>query len=178
MAVQAPGPGPEPEQPKKKRRRGVRQQRLEDTVPAQPSQPQTDFYKPNPLDGDVILDATARLLAPRSRTLSRPAAPRREEEKKAPRKKKAAPQASPDRPRQEQKAQEQAPARPRKEKRTEKSAAPRQEPPKGDGRREDSRRRSRGRRNGPPEMMFRRDSQKDSTEQPSLMKPYYMTPND
>ena len=94
------------------------------------------------------------------------------------RKKKAAPQGSPDRPRQEKKAQEQAPARPRKEKRTEKPAAIRQEPPKGDGRREDSRRRSRGRRNGPPEMMFRRDSQKDSTEQPSLMKPYYMTPND
>ena len=178
VAVQAPGPGPEPEQPKKKSRRGVRQQRLEDTVPAQPSQPQTDFYKPNPLDGDVILDATARLLAPRPRTLSRPAAPRGEEEKKAPRKKKAAPQASPDRPRQEKKAQEQAPARPRKEKRTEKPAAIRQEPSKGDGRREDSRRRSRGRRNGPPEMMFRRDSQKDSTEQPSLMKPYYMTPND
>ena len=171
-AVQAPAPGSEPEQPKKKRRRGVRQQRLEDTVPAQPSQPQTDFYKPNPLDGDVILDATARLLAPRPRTLSRPAAPRREEEKKASRKKKAQAQ-----PKQEKKAKEQAPAKPKKEKKAEKPA-PRQEQPKDSGSREDSRRRSRGRRNGPPEMMFRRDSQKDSTEQPSLMKPYYMTPND
>ena len=172
VAVQAPAPGSEPEQPKKKSRRGVRQQRLEDTMPAAPSQPQTDFYKPNPLDGDVILDATARLLAPKPRTLSRPAAPRREEEKKAPRKKKAQAQ-----PKQGKKAKEQAPAKPKKEKKAEKPA-PRQEQPKDSGSREDSRRRSRGRRNGPPDVMFRRDSQKDSTEQPSLMKPYYMTPND
>ena len=171
-AVQAPAP--EPEQPKKKSRRGVRQQRLEDTVPAAPSQPRTDFYRPNPLDGDVILDATARLLAPRPRTLSRPAAPRREEEKKAPRKKKAA---ASDRPAQEQKAREQAPARSKKEKKAEKPA-PRQEQPRDSGRREDKKRRSRGRRSGPPEVMFRRGSQKDSTEQPSLMKPYYMTPDD
>ena len=34
-------------------------------MPTAPSQPSSDFYKPNPLDGDVILDATARLLAPR-----------------------------------------------------------------------------------------------------------------
>ena len=172
VAVQAPAPVEEPEQPKKKSRRGVRQQRLEDTMPAAPSQPQTDFYKPNPLDGDVILDATARLLAPKPRTLSRPAAPRREEEKKAPRKKKAQAQ-----PKQEKKAKEQAPAKPRKEKKAEKPA-PRQEQPKDSGRREEKKRRSRGRRNGPPDMMLRRDNQKDSTEQPSLMKPYYMTPDD
>ena len=165
-------PVEEPEQPKKKSRRGVRQQRLEDTMPAAPSQPQTDFYKPNPLDGDVILDATARLLAPKPRTLSRPAAPRREEEKKAPRKKKAQAQ-----PKQEKKAKEQAPAKPKKEKKAEK-AAPKQEQPKDSGRREEKKHRSRGRRNGPPDMMFRRDNQKDSTEQPSLMKPYYMTPDD
>ena len=172
VAVQAPAPVEEPEQPKKKSRRGVRQQRLEDTMPAAPSQPQTDFYKPNPLDGDVILDATARLLAPKPRTLSRPAAPRREEEKKAPRKKKVQAQ-----PKQEKKAKEQAPAKPKKEKKAEKPA-PRQEQPKDSGSREDKKRRSRGRRNGPPDMMFRRDNQKDSTEQPSLMKPYYMTPDD
>jgi len=172
VAVQAPAPVEEPEQPKKKSRRGVRQQRLEDTMPAAPSQPQTDFYKPNPLDGDVILDATARLLAPKPRTLSRPAAPRREEEKRAPRKKKAQAQ-----PKQEKKAKEQAPAKPRKEKKAEKPA-PRQEQPKDSGRREEKKRRSRGRRNGPPDMMLRRDNQKDSTEQPSLMKPYYMTPDD
>ena len=172
VAVQAPAPVEEPEQPKKKSRRGVRQQRLEDTMPAAPSQPQTDFYKPNPLDGDVILDATARLLAPKPRTLSRPAAPRREEEKKAPRKKKVQAQ-----PKQEKKAKEQAPAKPKKEKKAEKPA-PRQEQPKDSGSREDKKSRSRGRRNGPPDMMFRRDNQKDSTEQPSLMKPYYMTPDD
>ena len=172
VAVQTPAPVEAPEQPKKKSRRGVRQQRLEDTMPAAPSQPQTDFYKPNPLDGDVILDATARLLAPKPRTLSRPAAPCREEEKKAPRKKKAQTQ-----PKQEKKAKEQAPAKPKKEKKAEKPA-PRQEQPRDSGRREGKKHRSRGRRNGPPDMMFRRDNQKDSTEQPSLMKPYYMTPDD
>ena len=171
-AVQAPAPEAEPEQPKKKGRRGVRQQHLEDTMPAAPSQPRTDFYKPNPLDGDVILDATARLLAPRPLTLGRSA---RQEEKKAPRKKKA--QEAPRQPGQEKKAKEQVPAKPKKEKRAEKSA-PRQEQPRDSGRREEKKRRSRGRRNGPPEVMFRRDSQKDSTEQPSLMKPYYMTPDD
>ena len=45
--------------------RGVRQGRLEDTLPDDPAMPVTDFYKPNPLDSDVIMDATARLLAPR-----------------------------------------------------------------------------------------------------------------
>ncbi|EDN01772.1 DEAD/DEAH box helicase [Pseudoflavonifractor capillosus ATCC 29799] len=172
VAVQTPAPVEAPEQPKKKSRRGVRQQRLEDTMPAAPSQPQTDFYKPNPLDGDVILDATARLLAPKPRTLSRPTAPRREEDRKAPRKKKAQAQ-----PKQEKKAKEQAPAKPKKEKKAEKPA-PRQEQPRDSGRREEKKHRSRSRRNGPPDMMFRRDNQKDSTEQPSLMKPYYMTPDD
>ena len=175
-AVQVQAPVEEvSEAPKKKSRRGVRRQHLEDTIPAAPSQPQTDFYKPNPLDGDVILDATARLLAPKPLTLSRPS--RREEERKAPRKKKGAPQAE-EQPKKEKKSREQAPAKSKKEKKAEKPAASKQEQPKADGRREDSRRRSRGRRNGPPEVMFRRDNQKDSTEQPSLMKPYYMTPDD
>ncbi len=45
--------------------RSVRQGRLQDTLPAQPAMPVADFVKPNPLDSDVIMDATARLLAPR-----------------------------------------------------------------------------------------------------------------
>ncbi len=53
--------------------RSVRQGRLQDTLPAQPAMPVADFVKPNPLDSDVIMDATARLLAPR-----RMAAPREE----------------------------------------------------------------------------------------------------
>ena len=32
----------------------------------------------------------------------------------------------------------------------------------------------RGGRNRPPEVVLRSNGQKDSTEQPSLMKPYYM----
>ncbi len=45
--------------------RGVRQGRIQDTLPDAPSVPDADFYKPSPLDSDVIMDATARLLAPR-----------------------------------------------------------------------------------------------------------------
>ncbi len=45
--------------------RGLRQGRLEDTLPQNPAMPKADFYKPNPLDSDVVMDATARLLAPK-----------------------------------------------------------------------------------------------------------------
>ena len=45
------------------------------------SLPNTEFYRPNPLDSDVIMDATARLLAPRTLTLQSKSSPspRREE---------------------------------------------------------------------------------------------------
>ena len=46
------------------------QGRIHETLPQDPSVPVTDFYKPNPLDSDVIMDATARLLAPRRPRLS------------------------------------------------------------------------------------------------------------
>src|SRR5699024_4149027 len=52
--------------------RGVRQGKLEDTLPSDPAMPAADFYKPNPLDSDVIMDATARLLAPRRGSLRTP----------------------------------------------------------------------------------------------------------
>ncbi len=45
--------------------RGVRQGRLEDTLPKSPAMPATDFVKPDPLASDVIMDATARLLSSR-----------------------------------------------------------------------------------------------------------------
>jgi len=47
-------------------RRGVRQGDLSAVSPKHPAVPSADFVKPNPLDSDVIMDATARLLAPRT----------------------------------------------------------------------------------------------------------------
>ena len=146
----------------KKGRRGVRQQHLEDTMPTAPSQPSSDFYKPNPLDEDVILDATARLLAPRK-------GPAPEHGQGAKRKKHAS-AAQSEHTRREQ-------GRHGQEKREQK--APEKQ---GEGKkREDHKRergRSRGRRGGAPEVVLRSGSQKDSTEQPSLIKPYYLTPDD
>ncbi len=72
----APAPKPQaaPERPIEERehrsKRGYRHQDLGATLPAQPAQPSSDFYRPDPLAGDVIMDATARLLAPRKLTLS------------------------------------------------------------------------------------------------------------
>lgn len=58
---------PSPRQGGKKGGRGIRQGNLEATLPTTPATPSNDFVRPNPMDGDTILDATARLLAPRSR---------------------------------------------------------------------------------------------------------------
>ena len=50
---------------RRRRRRGTRQGDLSATQPAAPVTASGDFVKPDPLGGDVIMDATARLLAPR-----------------------------------------------------------------------------------------------------------------
>ena len=154
-------------------RRGVRPGILMDTGDAMPN---TEFYRPNPLDSDVIMDATARLLAPRRSLLanilpdkpqkqrdqkqkkqSEPKkknkaeeSPKKEEPKRKeePKKKKAS---KPDQP--SQKAQKKA--------RQEKKAAPAPQKVK----------KTRPQRGGrPPEPR----KTKDSTEQASLMKPYYL----
>ena len=158
-------PAPAPEKPlvlrDKPLGRGVRQGRIEDTLPDDPAMPVTEFYKPNPLDSDVILDATARLLAPR-----RPA-PR--------------PQAQPQRKKQEQ-AQEperkQGRQKPRRQ--GKKQGAPVQPakepvlPPSLSGKRK----RRRDDRPRPVEAPLRSDRQKDSTQHKSLMRPYYLHDDD
>ena len=160
--AEVPAAPPAESQPKERKpRRGVRnsktlEQALTATAPARPAAPEpafADFRKPDPLASDVIMDATARLLAPR-RPAPRPAAepPVQEEHKKRQRKKKK-PAAQP------------APA-----------PAPTPAPapaPKAAGRKKNRRGgRDRGR---PVEPTLRRSGQKDSTEQPSLMKPYYLS---
>ncbi len=137
--------------------RGVRQGHIEDTLPDDPAMPVTDFYKPNPLDSDVILDATARLLAPR-----RPA-PR--------------PQAQPQQKKQEPAGQQ---GRQKPRRRGKKQGAPAQPvkepvlPPSLSGKRK----RRRDDRPRPIEAPPRSDRQKDSTQHKSLMRPYYLHDDD
>jgi len=143
--------------------RGVRQGRLQDTLPADPAMPITDFVKPNPLDSDVIMDATARLLAPRRPVAVKPVAepaPKKQEPKK-PEQKKAEPKQQPKKknePKAKQPAKAPAPAptkqeqtSAKKKKKRKKSSSPRPV-------------------TAPP----RSDHQKDSTQQKSRMKPYYI----
>jgi len=172
--VQMPAvPAPEPEkkaevtparqqaQSQRPSRSGVRQGRLMDTVPEDPSMPVVDFYKPNPLDSDVIMDATARLLAPR-----RPAAP-----------------SAPAKPAQQKQAQKKTENKERETKQKPKTqSGQKAESPKGQkaptqgaaaAQKKKKRRRSNGPR--PVESAPRSDRQKDSTQQKSLMKPYYIS---
>ena len=135
--------------------------------------PQTDFCRPDPLSGDHIMDATARLLAPRrtALTASRPApaqdSPRPKEKK---RKKASAPtqpapavetapepKAPAKRKKKTRKAEPQQPAVPAQSKQT---------PSKGKKRPD---RAPRG-----PVAPMKSGQTKDSTEQKSLMKPYYL----
>ena len=146
----------QPEQ-QKKSRRGVRgsatlEEALTATAPARPAAPEpafTDFRRPDPLASDIIMDATARLLAPRK--------PLPRLEKKEGRKDK--------RPKEQQPPQKQSKAQ---KKQAAQSPIP---APKG-GRKKHG---GRGRSGRPPEVVLRTNGQKDSTEQPSLMKPYYLS---
>ena len=122
--------------------------------------PVTEFYKPNPLDSDVIMDATARLLAPR-----RPAAaPQAQRGQEAAQQRDKAPKPAKQRPRRQGKRQG-APAQPAKEPVL---------PPSLAGKK----RRRRDDRPRPIEAPLRSDRQKDSTQHKSLMRPYYLHDGD
>ena len=151
--AEAPAPAREGPQDKPLAR-GVRQGKLEDTLPEDPSMPVTDFYKPNPLDSDVIMDATARLLAPR-RPMAAPQ-PRSSRDE--------APKPARQRPRRQGKKQG-APAQPVREPVL---------PPSLSGKRK----RRRDDRPRPVEAPLRSDRQKDSTQHKSLMRPYYLHDDD
>ena len=148
---QPPQPEPAGEtSAKKRRKRGQRnsatlEEALTATAPARPVQAEfADFHKPDPLASDVIMDATARLLAPRGRAQAVPKKDKPVEQPAKKRKKAARPPEPPAKP-------EPQAARKRK----------------GGGRH--------GGRGRPPEVTLRTNGQKDSTEQPSLMKPYYLS---
>ena len=172
-AQEAPAvPAPEAERPlvlrDKPIGRGVRQGRIADTLPDDPSMPVTEFHKPNPLDSDVIMDATARLLAPRRpapRPQIQPQGQGRDQHKaESQRKQERAAKPAPQKPRRQGKKQG-APAQPAKEPVL---------PPSLSGKK----RRRRDDRPRPIEAPLRSDRQKDSTQHKSLMRPYYLHDGD
>ena len=128
--------------------------------------PRTEFDRPDPLSGDHIMDATARLLAPR-KPVSAPESHREGSRRSAPRsRKRGGHDATP----------RQAPARteaPQNAKGGHSAHSDRTTAPTAGGSRRPDRRRYRGGPRGPIEPM-KSSRTKDSTEQHSLMKPYYL----
>ena len=134
--------------------------------------PRTEFDRPDPLAGDHIMDATARLLAPRRVSLT-PSAPRHNkalaEEREQGRRKarqegRRDGQSRKGKAAQETQKKAAAPAQPERKQKE----APAPKAKKEAGRRNRRHDRPRGL---PPEP---KRQTKDSTEQPSLMKPYYL----
>ena len=159
--VQVSEPEPQVQQPARRRKLTRPGSRM-DTGDAMP---RTDFSRPNPLAGDHIMDATARLLAPRkplnmqdSPLSHRSASHSRRKERRGEKE----PRVEAVQTKEKGKAKSAPPAAKKKEEPVsgkKKSARP-------------DRRRDRGPR-GPMEPM-RSNRVKDSTEQKSLMKPYYL----
>ena len=163
IPVPAPEPMPQPASLRTERPKLTRPGSRFDTGDQMPV---TEFERPDPLAGDAIMDATARLLAPRrpvrvAPVISEPT-PKAEGEgrKRRRRKKKASPSVQPE----------------RTEKRSEpkKTVSPKVEPvkqkqsPKAERKRDD-------RRPRPSRGQERPNRTKDSTQQKSLMKPYYLS---
>jgi len=142
---------------------------------------QAQRFKDDPLAGDVIMDATARLLAPKGSIPSQRQEPRPRQEQRSQREQ---------RPKQERKKSPEKPRRePRQEKRSEgrreggqpaalKSADRRSAPAKAEPSKAEQRKDRSFRRGRPMEPTLRLGSQKDSTEQQSLMRPYYFNPDE
>ena len=163
--AQVSQPEPQVQQPARRRKLTRPGSRM-DTGDAMP---RTDFSRPNPLAGDHIMDATARLLAPRKplnmqdSSLSHRSAPRsRRKERRGEKETRVEAVQTKEKTKERTKAKSAPPAPKKKE-----------EPVSGKKKcARPDRRRDRGPR-GPIEPM-RSNRVKDSTEQKSLMKPYYL----
>ena len=158
-------------------KRGVRPGALIDTGNAMPN---TEFYRPNPLDSDTVMDATARLLAPRRSLLSSilPKGEKKQPKKKAeePRKARAErPEKAQTPVKAKQSGKAQKSARTEQLKKAQKPVKAKQEPPRkaAPSKKSGLSRSPRRDRRVPPEPP-RKNQPKDSTEQASLMKPYYL----
>ena len=150
-AAPAPVPAPEAEASAKKHRharktRGSAAEAIA-ALPMEQQTPLAEFQRPDPLAGSVIMDATARLLATKSHQAvsHKPAGAGHELPSRS-------------------KKSHKAPSPARKEPVSEQK-------PRHDHAFKAARRRG---RHGPPPVELRDSRQKDSTEQPSLMKPYYL----
>jgi len=165
---------------RKKRARGYRasatlEEALTATAPARPvresgNRREEEFHHTDPLAGDVIMDATARLLAPR---------PRMFQSKEQPRKERPARRSKSSRHAGEENGQEKRPSHSPKEEKQARPAQKKSMPAKaldvlGGGKKK---RNGRGKGPGRPrEVELRTDGVKDSTElSSSLMKPYYLS---
>ena len=135
--------------------------------------PRTDFDRPDPLAGDHIMDATARLLAPRKSVLSRESSASRRSAPRSRRGKGHSVGEKESRP--AKKVQQAAPAPTGGEGKKHGETARRNETGRnrGSAHSASSRKKYRGGPRGPVEPM-KSDHSKDSTEQHSLMKPYYL----
>ena len=169
------------------------------------SMPNTEFYRPNPLDSDVIMDATARLLAPRrtltfSKTAYDKPEPKREEKGNCPEKKSIETKKVNSEKQQEEKTvkrsaqkNKKVSSRHGKKKPVEQSAAseknsapvlkwedkPKKKPPQEQPQQvkvapEKKGRKSKNKKNHTPNLNGKKPQLKDSTQQPSLMKPFYL----
>ena len=182
-------PMPEPEEafsrtPPATPKRGVRAGRLMDTGDAMPN---TDFRRPNPLDSDTIMDATARLLAPKRTLLSSllpkgGEKPPQKKQSKPPKAKQSKPQQSRAKPVKAEEPKQAKPSKPEHagvQKVQRRPVRVKQEAPAKAVPAPQQKKRSSGPpkrydrpRGMPPEP--RKNQPKDSTEQASLMKPYYL----
>ena len=165
----APAPAPQPaEKPRRTFPHGKQNLgNLEDFLAAQPTAEETvTFHHRDPLEGDVIMDATARLLAAKPvyhyYKPSSNAASHKKKGKGGEKKAKAAPV---------EKAPQAAQAAQRRKGPKKGAPAPTQ---KASGSLHRPPRPGRGRGRIPPRVEPPKSRQKDSTEQQSLMKPFYI----
>ncbi len=180
-ATPTPEPIPEPEpepmpQPVSLRTERPKLQRPGTRFDTGDQMPVTEFERPDPLAGDFIMDATARLLAPRRPVRMTPviSQPEPKEEKQS-RKRRRSKKKSADAPKQEPaKKQPRQTSKETANKGAEKKPAPKKaEPPKAE-----QEQGKRAKRKGRPRREAEqpnRSRTKDSTQQKSLMKPYYLS---
>ena len=141
--------------------------------------PNTEFSRPNPFDSDIIMDATARLLAPRRPVYGASEAARPQKGERSRQKKSGAQQ--PKHREEPAPAQEKTPSgkkhkggkKPHQAQR-ERTETPKEAPAKGGAPRQKQKNNRRSNAGRSPVEPFRSGQTKDSTEQASLIKPFYI----
>ena len=141
--------------------------------------PNTEFSRPNPFDSDIIMDATARLLAPRRPVYGPSEAARPQKGERSRQKKSGAQQ--PKHREEPAPAQEKTPSgkkhkggkKPHQAQR-ERTETQKDAPAKGGAPRQKQKNNRRSNAGRSPVEPFRSGQTKDSTEQASLIKPFYI----